>query len=306
MSGGSDKQSSLFGEIISRFGGSSILGPTRTSSQRESIGIPWFPECRLGVLCHDEDKNRWHQSAPGSDPEENLIINIQDNGVISLHPGDDDGQYLRTSIHSADELLELMNFFESADADNLHPENSSEIPLAAIIDKVCLLIPGDTPKSARLIELTEDYLRGIPEKLAESLDAHFASHKSGNLANFSSEQYADLPRAELLALDSGNLVFDVSFGWRTAGEFLRNAQPGFGEAPSLSVRLKDSFSKMYFSDFVRLMPEGSALGAQLTAGWKQMSETLKKIHITAPSNKADQVARSVSLRSRAARSANMA
>lgn len=298
-----EARSPLLKEIFAKFESGNFLPIARTGRRGEVLCIPWFPECKHGVLVHEAEVDDWGQCAP-SEEEENIIIAICESGSVEIRPGDDDGAYLRTSINSSAELLELMDFFTQANADCLRPTKVSEIPLSVILDKCGLFVREEKPRHGKFLEFKADYFDSMPEKLAGFLDAYFTqgtkAFESGvsywDLKEFLKSENIELPQEAMVSLEAGDLLLDSTLGWKTAGEFFQEIDGGFGYAPCLVVRLKDTFSKMYFSDFARLTTEGSKMTALLMAGWKSLRKTSKETGVVAPKNKIDQVARSVSLR----------
>jgi hypothetical protein len=277
--------------------------PIMRTRSGEVIFIPWWPDCKNGVLFHDWENDTWDQSSP-SQEEENILIDVHADGRVVIRPGDDEGVYLFTSIYAANELVELMDFFVRADAEKLHPKKLGQVALSSTIDCVFLAVRGTGLRDAKLLELKGEYLNWMPEKLINFLDAYFvrdpASEDEGpaywDFRTFLSDAGIELPNSQVDGIQSGDFVLDAACGWRTAGEALSKMDGEFGYAPCLVFRLKDSFSHMYFSDFVRSTAEGRLMTKQLARGWKSIRKALKETFIVAPTNKNDQIAGSVSLR----------
>jgi len=292
----------LLGEIMQNFPPHSILEIVR-SSNGEVLSIPWFPACKHGVLIYDSVNDNWEQAEPSTE-EENLMIEVFEDGSLIIRPGDDYGAYLSSKIQSYAELLELMEFYERTSVGKINPVKLSQTPLSSVVDKIFLLVHGNHISTSSLFELKGEYLELMPDKLVSFLHAYLTkdysvcqyASKYYDLNQFIIDTQIELPLLESGSLERGDLVLDSTMGWRTAGEVFQETHSHYGYAPCLVVRLKDTFSKMYFSDFARLTPEGEEMTAKFMSGWKIIRKTLKDVFITAPSNKVDQVAASVSLR----------
>jgi hypothetical protein len=281
----------------------SIAHQVIRSGKGEILSIPWFPECKHGVLVYDSVSDKWEQAEPSME-EENLMIDIFEDGSLIIRPGDEYSVYLSSTIQSYAELIELMEFYERTSVGKINPVKLSQTPLSSVVDKIFLLVHGQYISSSSLFELKGEYIELMPDKLVLFLHAYFT--KDYTVCHYASEYYdlneffidnqIELPLLESGSLERGDLVLDSTMGWRTAGEVFQEVDSEFGYAPCLAIRLKDAFSKSYFSDFARLTPEGEEMTTKLLSGWKTIRKTLREVFITAPSNKVDQVAASVSLR----------
>jgi hypothetical protein len=299
-----EARSPLLNEICEDLDRANFPQPIIRSSRGEAISIPWMPDCKHGVLRHDSASDEWEQSEPSQEPE-NILIDVDGDGSVDIRPGDDSYVYLGTSIYSYDELLELMAFYEQAIEEKLRPDAFAERPLSTVVESVFLLFRGEDFGASKLLELKGEYRKWMPDGLVKYLDAYFTGDSQTDFSSglywdfkaFLENENIEIPQSELTPLKRDDLVLDSTHGWRTASELIHEVHGAFGYTPCLVVRLKETFSRMYFADFVRLSPEGQQMTVKFMAGWKSIRSTLKETTISAPTNKNDQIAKSVTLRS---------
>ena len=95
----------------------------------------WFPVIQHGCLAHDSEKDTWEQLAP-SDGNENLIIYFRSDGFTYFQQGDDDVVYLQTTLRAGDEVHELLEFYETAQADAIGGSARVLRPLKSLFEDV--------------------------------------------------------------------------------------------------------------------------------------------------------------------------
>lgn len=285
-------------ELAIRSTGGQHQPATRTGG-RELLSVAWFPSLPNGVLSYDDDTNQWEQGGEEAE-DENLMLHIADDGLTQIGPGDDNMTWLETSLKAGDELMELMEFYESTNANKIGSSSISAKPLSDLIDEVYLLV-SQKEGHQRLFPLRgQQFAKEHPQIapmvdawLTNDWDAIMAQGGYGDLGSWLEEKgFAEsLGTTETICL--GDLILTGDGGVYFAGMLVAGAESDLGFAPALVLRPNPQTSLMWLSDYFLHAAEADGLVERLCKGWKYLPKGLNNIKITCPSAKRDQVAESI-------------
>ena len=280
----------------------SSVHPVIRADGSETIFASWFPSLPHGVLTYDETGRRWEQIGEPCE-DTNIMLRISDDGRTSIGPGDDDGSWIDTSLNAGDELLELMDFYVSTNADEIGSSSTSTRPLGNLIAEVYLLIPREEGQP-KLLPLRGQQLTTNHPKFAAFVDAWLTNDWDaiiersgrGDLAAWSEEKglkeaigsNEDLRLGDLILTGSGEVYY--------AGMLMAEAESDLGYTPALVLRPKADASLMWLSDYLMHASEADGLVERICKSWKHLPRGLINIQVVYPSVKRDQIVNSIERR----------
>lgn len=211
--------------------------------------------------------------------------------------------WLETTLTAGDELLELMEFYESTNATKIGTTTISSRPLLDLIDEVFLLV-SQKKGNPRLLPLRGQQLIKNHPRVATLVDAALTNDWD---AIVDQEDYVDfgswLEKEGLTEafqatddLRLGDLILTGGGGVYFAGMLVAEAESNLGFDPAIVLRASSQTSLMWLSDYLLHAAESEGLVERICKGWKYLPKGLRKIKIACPSSKRDQVAASIERR----------
>jgi hypothetical protein len=261
----------------------------------------WFPVIQHGCLAHDSEKDTWEQLAP-SDGNENLIIYFRSDGFTYFQQGDDDVVYLQTTLRAGDEVHELLEFYETAQADAIGGSARVLRPLKSLFEDVFVLIPSDTGPS--LLPMRGVGFPAAHPELAKMLDSHFVfglddeEHQVGYwcLGSFLDDHNLRDKLPPLEPIREGDLFFSGGRELLYAGLYEKDGHSFIGSLPTLVLRPRADVSRMWLADYLEVAAEAGGVLEGIAKNWRQLNQWLGTIEVSMPSTKRDQVAASITRR----------
>ena len=251
---------------------------------QESISFSWFPPMPHGGACFDVGGNEWQFS--NVNPEgENLMVDIAENGNLTIREGNDGGAHLILRIEDPDELGEVLEFYGQINETQLGaPVKWMEMPLSSIIEAIHLVIPKDGHDL--LLPFNPIQLRQEQPLLWQPIKffsvGELPEHPFTNWAQWVADHADWNKMPPLLPLGIRDSFYSSAIGlqsWRVHS--LRETE-FFDPLPKLALRISPKHSRLFFHTYLRHSREGLAVMEGLELATLDPTTFLKQTHVLYP------------------------
>jgi hypothetical protein len=267
---------------------------------RETIRVDWIPENKRGLPVFIDQFQYWENSA-SCDDDYCLSMQIDDRQNLKIYcPINFGNTYIHTLLLGCSEIVEIKNFFESTNADDIGKSGWIESPLNLLLDSVFLLVCVDN--KSKLIRFAPDWLLANRPKLCDPLEFELGGDAEWVNSN---EYYGfsrwmkdhgllegiplfDISDADLLVENSGNLRPIRSFEYQGNSE--RDQQFG------IVFRVKNNVSKIYLTEYFSSAIECEGFLSDIIRKWKTLPREIAKYCVKLPSTLRDQTATALEIR----------